>query len=68
MAVGGRVRFPGDEGIRVHIREVDHCCGNIPHPPEQNPVLRVSVCHCTATAGVTRFLAAKEQASTCRHP
>ena len=62
MESGDLVRFLGERGIRVHIRNDDHYCGNILHPLGITACIRVSVCHYNTVDEVTRFLAAMEEA------
>lgn len=56
------VGFLRDQGIRVHIRNDDHYCGNILRPLGLPSCVRVSVCHYNSLAEVARFLTAMEAA------
>jgi cysteine desulfurase/selenocysteine lyase len=62
MESGALVSFLGDRGIRVHIRNDDHYCGNILKPLGLESCVRVSLCHYNTEDEVTRFLAAMEAA------
>lgn len=62
MASDDLVAFLRKEGIRVHIRNDDHYCGNILKPLGLPSCIRVSVCHYNNFDEVTRFLAAMEAA------
>ena len=56
------VTFLRGKGIRVHIRNNDHYCGNILHPLKLESCIRVSVCHYNSQAEVAAFLDAMEEA------
>ena len=62
MSSGALVSFLRDHGIRVHIRNDDHYCGNILHPLGLADCIRVSICHYNSEAEVAAFLGAMEQA------
>jgi len=62
MDSGALVSFLRDRGIRVHIRNDDHYCGNILHPLGLKSCIRVSICHYNTVTEVSRFLAAMEEA------
>lgn len=62
MESGALVSFLRDRGIRVHIRNDDHYCGNILGPLGLPSCIRVSICHYNTLEEVTRFLAAMEEA------
>lgn len=62
MASADLVQHLAAQGIRVHVRNDDHYCGNILHPLGLADCVRVSVCHYNTTAEVARFLAAMELA------
>ncbi|MEZ5778577.1 MAG: aminotransferase class V-fold PLP-dependent enzyme [Paracoccaceae bacterium] len=62
MESGELVAFLRNEGIRVHIRNDDHYCGNILHPLGLKSCIRVSVCHYNSKAEVARFLGAMRAA------
>ncbi|MFZ1470780.1 MAG: aminotransferase class V-fold PLP-dependent enzyme [Paracoccaceae bacterium] len=51
-------------GIRVHIRNDDHYCGNILHPLGLPSCIRVSICHYNTEEEVSDFLDAMEEAVT----
>lgn len=56
------VNFLAERGIRVHIRNDDHYCGNILHPLGLPSCIRVSICHYNSMEEVTQFLDAMEAA------
>jgi cysteine desulfurase/selenocysteine lyase len=62
MESGALVSFLRQRGIRVHIRNDDHYCGNILHPLGLKSCIRVSVSHYNSLDEVTRFLDAMEAA------
>ena len=62
MPSGDLVTFLRQHGIRVHIRNDDHYCGNILRPLGLKSCIRVSVSHYNSIEEVTRFLAAMEAA------
>ncbi len=57
------VTFLRGRGIRVHIRNDDHYCGNILHPLGLDTCVRVSVCHYNTRAEVATFLDTMEDAA-----
>ncbi|MGB7263011.1 MAG: aminotransferase class V-fold PLP-dependent enzyme [Albidovulum sp.] len=57
------VSFLRAEGIRVHIRNDDHYCGNILHPLGLPDCIRVSICHYNNQDEVRRFLTAMAAAA-----
>ncbi|MCW3784214.1 aminotransferase class V-fold PLP-dependent enzyme [Defluviimonas salinarum] len=63
---GALVNFLSAEGIRVHIRNDDHYCGNILKPLGLRSCIRVSVCHYNSLEEVARFLSAIEAATENR--
>jgi selenocysteine lyase/cysteine desulfurase len=62
MPSGDLVTHLKSRGIRVHIRNDDHYCGNILHPLGLESCIRVSVCHYNSQAEVAAFLDAMEGA------
>ena len=62
IAVDGATTHLYEPGIRVHIRNDDHYCGNILHPLGLASCVRVSVCHYNSLDEVCRFLTAMEAA------
>lgn len=62
MESAALVTFLAERGIRVHIRNDDHYCGNILHPLGLASCIRVSISHYNSMAEVTRFLEAMEAA------
>jgi len=62
MPSGELVAFLKARGIRVHIRNDDHYCGNILKPLGLRSCIRVSVSHYNTLDEVARFLAAMEAA------
>ena len=62
MPSGDLVTFLRQHGIRVHIRNDDHYCGNILRPLGLKSCIRVSVSHYNSIDEVKRFLAAMETA------
>lgn len=58
MESGALVSFLQERGIRVHIRNDDHYCGNILAPLGLESCIRVSICHYNSIDEVVRFLAA----------
>lgn len=63
MSSGDLVTHLRNRGIRVHIRNDDHYCGNILHPLGLASCVRVSVCHYNSQAEVAAFLDAMEEAT-----
>ena len=64
MASADLVTLLRSEGIRVHIRNDDHYCGNILHPLGLPSCVRVSICHYNSLDEVSQFLSAMELAVT----
>ena len=62
MASADLVTHLRTEGIRVHIRNDDHYCGNILHPLGLASCVRVSLCHYNSLAEVARFLTVMDTA------
>ena len=62
MPSGDLVTFLRAKGIRVHIRNNDHYCGNILHPLGLDSCIRVSVCHYNTQGEVDLFLDAMDGA------
>ena len=62
MPSGELVTFLRNRGIRVHVRNDDHYCGNILHPLGLESCIRVSVCHYNSDGEVAAFLDAMEDA------
>ncbi len=62
MESAALVAFLAERGLRVHIRNDDHYCGNILHPLGLPSCIRVSICHYNSMAEVARFLDAMEAA------
>lgn len=62
MSSGDLVAFLRDRGIRVHIRNNDHYCGNILHPLGLASCVRISVCHYNSPAEIAALLDTMEQA------
>lgn len=63
MESGRLVDFLASRGIRVHIRNDDHYCGNVLHPLGLPSCIRVSICHYNSMAEIARFLGAMAEAS-----
>ena len=66
MASADLVAFLQRHGIRVHIRQNDHYCGNVLGPLGLTSCVRVSICHYNSRDEVSRFLAAMELALATR--
>lgn len=66
MDPGALVAFLAERGIRVHVRNDDHYCGNILHPLGLPSCVRVSICHYNTVAEVARFLDAMSHAAAAR--
>lgn len=62
MPSGALVTHLRERGIRVHIRNNDHYCGNILGPLGLDTCIRVSTCHYNSEAEIGLFLDAMEQA------
>lgn len=56
------VGFLRERGIRVHIRNNDHYCGNILAPLGLDSCIRISVCHYNSEEEIGHLLEAMEQA------
>ena len=63
MPSGDLVSYLRGEGIRVHIRNDDHYCGNILRPLGLKSCIRVSVSHYNSLPEVARFLTAMASAA-----
>lgn len=63
MTSGDLVDHLNQQGIRTHIRNDDHYCGNILKPLGLDSCVRVSICHYNSVSEVARFLAAMEAAA-----
>jgi len=56
MESGALVTFLNEHGVRTHIRNNDHYCGNILNPLGLQSCIRVSVSHYNTQAEVSQFL------------
>lgn len=63
MDPGDLVAFLNDQGVRTHIRNDDHYCGNILAPLGLKSCIRVSVSHYNSQAEVSQFLHAMNAAA-----
>ncbi|MFZ1725275.1 MAG: aminotransferase class V-fold PLP-dependent enzyme [Albidovulum sp.] len=60
---GDLVAHLGNHGIRTHIRNDDHYCGNILRPLGLTSCVRVSICHYNTEQEVAQFLSAMQSAA-----
>jgi cysteine desulfurase/selenocysteine lyase len=58
MESGALVELLSEHGVRTHIRNDDHYCGNILTPLELKSCVRVSISHYNTEAEVAQFLTA----------
>lgn len=63
MPSGALVSFLNSHGVRTHIRNNDHYCGNILGPLGLENCIRVSVSHYNTEAEVAQFLHAMNEAA-----
>lgn len=63
MASGDLVTFLNSHGVRTHIRNNDHYCGNILGPLGLENCIRVSISHYNTEAEVSQFLTAMNLAA-----
>lgn len=63
MEPGALVRFLNQHGVRTHIRNNDHYCGNILSPLGLESCIRVSVSHYNTEGEVSQFLHAMNEAA-----
>lgn len=63
MQSGDLVTFLNTHGVRTHIRNNDHYCGNILGPLGMDTCIRVSVSHYNTKAEVSQFLNAMAMAA-----
>jgi selenocysteine lyase/cysteine desulfurase len=63
MASGALVTFLNGHGVRTHIRNDDHYCGNILRPLGLKSCIRVSISHYNTEAEVGKFLEAMNTAA-----